>query len=168
MAETAYLGLGSNLGDRLDTLQQAVDLLAAEPRPPRRCLLAGVGDRPGGRSATSPTSSTSWSGSRPTWRRSTCWRRATGSNRALGRVREVRWGPRTVDIDVLLFDDRQIDEPALTVPHPRMTQRAFVLLPLLDLDPDPVLPDGERVVDIRLGADAASGARPFAPPLAIP
>jgi 2-amino-4-hydroxy-6-hydroxymethyldihydropteridine diphosphokinase len=87
---------------------------------------------------------------------------------ALGRVRDVRWGPRTVDIDVLLFDDRRIEEPTLTVPHPRMTQRAFVLLPLLDLVPDPVLPGGERVAEIRLGADAASGARPFAPPLAIP
>jgi 2-amino-4-hydroxy-6-hydroxymethyldihydropteridine diphosphokinase len=87
---------------------------------------------------------------------------------ALGRVREVRWGPRTVDIDVLLFDDRRIDEPTLTVPHPRMTQRAFVLLPLLELVPDPVLPGGERIAEIRLGADAASGARPFAPPLAIP
>jgi 2-amino-4-hydroxy-6-hydroxymethyldihydropteridine diphosphokinase len=83
-------------------------------------------------------------------------------------VRDVRWGPRTVDIDVLLFDDRRIDEPTLTVPHPRMTQRAFVLLPLLDLVPDPVLPGGERVAEIRLGADAANGAKPFAPPLAIP
>jgi hypothetical protein len=46
-----------------------------------------------------------------------------------------------------------------------MTERAFVLLPLLDLDPDPVLPDGTHVVDVRLGSDGAGGARPFAPPL---
>jgi len=52
--------------------------------------------------------------------------------------------------------------------RPSLLRLSFVLLPLLDLVPDPVLPGGERVAEIRLGADAASGARPFAPPLAIP
>ena len=80
----------------------------------------------------------------------------------------MRWGPRTVDIDLLLFGDQQLDVPLLTLPHPRMTARAFVLLPLLELDPEARLPDGTRLVDVRLGPDAASGARVFAPPLAIP
>jgi 2-amino-4-hydroxy-6-hydroxymethyldihydropteridine diphosphokinase len=86
----------------------------------------------------------------------------------LGRVRDVRWGPRTVDIDILLLDGLTIDGPTLTVPHPRMLRRAFVLLPLLDLEPNPILPDGTRLLDVRLGPDAAAGARPYAPPLAIP
>ena len=84
---------------------------------------------------------------------------------SLGRERGVRWGPRTIDVDVLLFDERSITTPELTVPHPRMLERAFVMLPLLELDGDPVLPDGTRVGDIRLGPQAVSGARPFAPPL---
>ena len=79
----------------------------------------------------------------------------------------VRWGPRTVDVDVLLIDVRTIDEPDLTVPHPRLHERAFVLMPLLELDPDPTLPGGSRLVDVRLGAEAADGVRLFAPPLRL-
>jgi 2-amino-4-hydroxy-6-hydroxymethyldihydropteridine diphosphokinase len=83
----------------------------------------------------------------------------------LGRVREVRWGPRTIDIDLLLWGDVRSEDPALTIPHPRMHERAFVVLPLLDLDPDPRLPDGRRLVDL----PAPEGeARPYAPPLAVP
>ncbi len=51
------------------------------------------------------------------------------------RVRLVRWGPRTLDVDVLLYGDRRIDTPDLVVPHPRMTERNFVMVPLLELDP---------------------------------
>ena len=81
---------------------------------------------------------------------------------ALGRK---RWGPRTIDIDVLLYDDVISSDPTLTLPHPRMTERAFVVLPLLDIDPDPVLPDGRRILDVALGDQAA---RPVAPPLVLP
>jgi 2-amino-4-hydroxy-6-hydroxymethyldihydropteridine diphosphokinase len=58
----------------------------------------------------------------------------------LGRTREVRWGPRTVDLDVLLYGDRVIETPALTVPHPRMAERLFVLGPLAALAPEAVHP----------------------------
>jgi 2-amino-4-hydroxy-6-hydroxymethyldihydropteridine diphosphokinase len=80
---------------------------------------------------------------------------------ALGRTRELRWGPRTIDVDVLLIDDLVIDDPGLTLPHPRLAERAFVVLPLLDIDPDPVLPTGERLLNLPLDGVA----RPFAPPL---
>ena len=82
----------------------------------------------------------------------------------LGRVREERWGARTIDVDILLFDDETIDEPDLVVPHPRLSERAFVLLPLLELDPDPMLPDGTRLKDRRVDTD---GVVPSAPPLAV-
>ena len=60
-----------------------------------------------------------------------------------GRVRDIRWGARTVDIDLLLYGDLQIDSPRLTVPHPRMQQRNFVLYPLREIsDTNLVLPDG--------------------------
>jgi 7,8-dihydro-6-hydroxymethylpterin-pyrophosphokinase len=60
---------------------------------------------------------------------------------AAGRVRDVRWGPRTLDVDVLWIDGIELDDPDLTVPHPRMFERRFVLAPLAELAPD-VVPDG--------------------------
>ena len=76
--------------------------------------------------------------------------------RALGRDRnaEERWGPRTIDLDLLLYGRDAIDEPGLTVPHPRLAERRFVLEPLLELDPDLALPDGRSVA--RLLAAAAA------------
>ncbi len=67
----------------------------------------------------------------------------------LGRVRTVRWGPRTLDLDILLYGDRKIDLPELQVPHPRMHQRAFVMIPLADLNPE-LLIAGERAADLAL------------------
>lgn len=163
MGETAFLGLGSNLGDRLATLQRAVELLNAEAGlRVEACSRVWETDPVGGpeqpdflnvviRIVTDLE---------PVDLLAACNR----TEAALGRVRDVRWGPRTVDIDVLLIDDRTIDEPTLVVPHPRMTRRAFVIMPLLDLDPDPVLPGGARLLDVRLDGDEA--VRPFAPPLA--
>jgi 2-amino-4-hydroxy-6-hydroxymethyldihydropteridine diphosphokinase len=55
---------------------------------------------------------------------------------ALGRERRTRWGPRSIDIDILTYDDETIEEPGLHIPHPHLTERAFVLIPLLDIAPD--------------------------------
>ncbi len=60
---------------------------------------------------------------------------AQGIEAEADRVRTVRWGPRTLDVDVLLVGDEHVDDPDLVVPHPRMTERAFVVVPLADLDP---------------------------------
>ena len=60
--------------------------------------------------------------------------------RELGRVRSERWGPRTVDLDLLVYGDVTIDEPGLRVPHPRLHERRFALEPLAELDPDLVIP----------------------------
>ncbi|MEA2010636.1 MAG: 2-amino-4-hydroxy-6-hydroxymethyldihydropteridine diphosphokinase [Actinomycetota bacterium] len=62
--------------------------------------------------------------------------------RSRGRVRHERWGPRTLDLDLILFGQRDVDEPGLTVPHPQMRHRRFVLEPLLETWPDAVMPDG--------------------------
>jgi 2-amino-4-hydroxy-6-hydroxymethyldihydropteridine diphosphokinase len=85
----------------------------------------------------------------------------------MGRERGERWGPRVIDLDLLTYGDERIDEPGLTVPHPRMHERGFVLIPLLELEADPPLPEGRRVADIRLGPEALAGVRPFAPGLPI-
>lgn len=164
---TAFLGLGSNLGDRLANLQRAVELLSAEQgiqvvASSRVWETDPVGGPP-----------------QPDYLNAVVQVEAEGDahrvlaaaqrvEAALGRERHVRWGPRTIDVDVLLFDRVESDHPELTLPHPRMLERAFVLLPLLELDPDPILPDGRRVVEQRLGASATEGARPFAPPLEVP
>jgi 2-amino-4-hydroxy-6-hydroxymethyldihydropteridine diphosphokinase len=62
-----------------------------------------------------------------------------------GRVRTVRWGPRTLDVDIIWYDGRSVREPRLQVPHPRMEERRFVLEPLAELAPDLVLPSGRTV-----------------------
>ncbi|MGM0563314.1 MAG: 2-amino-4-hydroxy-6-hydroxymethyldihydropteridine diphosphokinase [Pseudomonadota bacterium] len=64
------------------------------------------------------------------------------------RSRERRWGPRTLDLDILLYGDRVIDSERLTVPHPGLTERAFVLYPLVDIEADIALPDGRRIGDL--------------------
>jgi len=160
----AYLGLGSNLGDRLATLQRALDLLG-EIQGIEVVACSRVWE-------TAPVGGPS----QPDFLNVVILVEtslappellAAGNavEAALDRVRDVRWGPRTVDIDVLTVEGFVSDDPHLTVPHPRMTERAFVLLPLLDLDPDPVLSDGTHVLDVPLGPDAVGGAHPVAPPL---
>lgn len=71
----------------------------------------------------------------------------------LGRVREgvPRWGPRTCDLDLLVYGDEVVDEPGLTVPHPRLTERRFAVEPLVELDPGLTLPDGRLLAEILLG-----------------
>ncbi len=66
----------------------------------------------------------------------------------LGRTRDIRWGPRTIDIDVVLYGDQVIRTRRLIVPHPEMTRRRFVLEPLVEIAPDLVMPDGRAVADL--------------------
>lgn len=67
------------------------------------------------------------------------------TERRVGRVSTLRWGPRCIDLDILLYDDLKIDEPHLTIPHAALNERAFVLVPLHELAPDLQLPSGERI-----------------------
>lgn len=80
--------------------------------------------------------------------------RARRAEEAAGRTREVRWGPRTLDVDVLLVGDEVVAEPDLTVPHPRLYERAFVLVPLRELAPDLVT---AAMVDAAAGRVVALG-----------
>lgn len=163
MGTLAFLGLGSNLGDRLTNLQGAVDLLQDEPGlqvmassrvwetipvggPPQPDYLNAVVRVETDLSARDLLDA------------------AHRVEARLGRVRKERWGARSIDIDLLLFDEEAIDEGDLIVPHPRLRQRAFVLLPLLELAADPILPDGTRLQEVRVDTD---GVAPSAPPLAV-
>jgi 2-amino-4-hydroxy-6-hydroxymethyldihydropteridine diphosphokinase len=71
----------------------------------------------------------------------------------LGRVRDVRWGPRVVDLDLLVYGDRQMDEPGLRVPHPRLHERRFALEPLAELDPDLEIPGYGPMSDLLAALD---------------
>jgi 2-amino-4-hydroxy-6-hydroxymethyldihydropteridine diphosphokinase len=163
-AVRAFLALGSNLGDRLEHLRRAVSLLGDREgvrfvRSSRVYETSPVGPpQPDYLNAVIEVETTL--GARG------LLRACLDVEQAMGRVRAERWGPRVIDVDVLTFDDERIDEPDLVVPHPRMHERAFVLVPLLELTADPMLPGAVRVADLRLADDAVSGVRAVAPPLA--
>jgi 2-amino-4-hydroxy-6-hydroxymethyldihydropteridine diphosphokinase len=130
----AYIGLGANIGEREQTLRRAVALLAATDRVDvvrvselRETDPVGMVDQPrflNGAVALETTLD-------PHELLGTLLR----IERELGRIRGERWGPRAIDLDLLLYGDDVVDEPGLRVPHPRLHERRFALEPLVDLDP---------------------------------
>ena len=161
---TAYLGLGANLGDRLANLQRAVDLLAEVSglrvaRSSRVYETEPVGgpEQPEYLNAVVEVETDL----APHDLLEACLSVET----RMGRVRAEPWGPRTIDVDVLTYGDETIDEPDLVIPHPRMHERGFVLVPLAELTADPSLPGELRLASLRLGPSVVLGVRPFAPPL---
>lgn len=144
-----YLGLGSNLGDRATLLRQALDSLARDLRILR--LSSVYETDPWGNTDQGPFLNlvAEVETSLPPERVLAAAQRV---EQELGRRRLVHWGPRTMDVDVLLFGDQTLETPDLIVPHPRLTDRAFVLVPLADLAPDLVLPHDGRTVRSALEA----------------
>ncbi len=149
----AYVGLGANLGLREETLRHAVELLAAEDRVEvvgvstlRETDPVGVVDQPrflNGAVAVETTLPPR-----------ELLDVLLGIERTLGRVRDgTRWGPRTVDLDLLVYGDEVVDEPGLRVPHPRIQERRFVLEPLAELNPGLVIPGAGRVLDVLSALD---------------
>ena len=142
---TAYVGLGSNLGDREATLRRALDLLEGHVRVSavssfRETDPVGVTDQPRFVNAVAQIE---------THRSAPDLLAALlGVERELGRVRRERWGPRGIDLDLLLFGGETIDEPGLTVPHPHLHDRRFVLEPLAELDAGLVVPGRGNVCDL--------------------
>lgn len=143
MTRRAYLALGSNLGDRLAHLQGAVDGLAAADGVRVQALSPVYETAPvGGPSQDDYLNAVVAVDSDRSPRQ--LLELAQALERAAGRVRRERWGPRTLDVDVLLVEGSEVHDPDLEVPHPRLTERGFVLAPLADLGvhPAPVPPDG--------------------------
>jgi 2-amino-4-hydroxy-6-hydroxymethyldihydropteridine diphosphokinase len=159
----AFLGLGSNLGDREANLRTAVERLgergARVTRSSRVYETEPVGGPPQPDYLNAVVEAET--GLDPSDLLGAC--RAVEDS--LGRERTERWGPRTIDVDVLTYGRDEIDQPGLQVPHPRMHERAFVLVPLLELDADPPLPGGRRAAELRLDTSALNGVRPHGPPL---
>ncbi len=139
----AFLGLGSNLGDRRAHLRKAVDQLRAGPDLPVTGVSRLYETEPvGGPDGQGPYLNLVVELAVPArldpYRLLTACRRLEA---AAGRVRTVRWGPRTLDADVLWIDGVELADPELTVPHPRWRERRFVLAPLAELAPDLADPD---------------------------
>jgi 2-amino-4-hydroxy-6-hydroxymethyldihydropteridine diphosphokinase len=152
---TALVALGSNLGNRLELLQGAVDALGETPAL-RVKAVSGVFE-------TDPVGGPDGQGSyfnavvllRTTLPPSSLLERGNAVEDAFNRTREVRWGARTLDVDILSYEGVVSDDPRLTLPHPRAHERAFVLAPWLDVDPAGEVPGRGTVSELLAGLDAS-------------
>ncbi len=162
----SYLGLGSNLGDRLENLKgAALSLNAVDGVRVTRSSRVYETDPVGGPEGQ-PAFLNAVVEIETSLDARALLEACLDVERRMGRVHTERWGPRNIDVDLLTFEHERIEEGDLTIPHPRMHERLFVLAPLLELDADPPLPGGRSVMTMRLEHVDVSSARPFAPPLA--
>ena len=149
----AYVGLGANLGDREGTIRRAVELLVEAEgigvvavSALRETDPVGVLDQPRFLNAAAAVETTL----PPRGLLDALLR----IERALGRVRDgTRWGPRTIDLDLLLYGEEVVDEPGLRVPHRRLHERRFALEPLAELDPEVEIPGLGRVSELLAALD---------------
>lgn len=163
---TIYLSLGSNLGDREGYLQKALELLEESGK----IILyrsssiyetdpVGITNQPmflnlvvQGKTSYTPHE---------------LLHQVQEVERKLGRTREIRWGPRTIDIDILLYNHQQINEQDLTIPHPRMKERGFVLVPLREIAGNLVIPGEEETVAELAARLSEEGVRLWKSPLPL-
>ncbi len=161
MSVRVYIGLGSNLSDPLRQLRQALQTLALLPASRLvaqsrfyRSRPLGPQDQPDYLNAVAALDTELAA--------EELLRQLQAIEQGQGRVRgALRWGPRTLDLDILLYGDAVIDSSRLKVPHPGLAQRNFVIYPLYELAPDLVLPDGRMLRTLR-DACSADGLEPLA------
>jgi 2-amino-4-hydroxy-6-hydroxymethyldihydropteridine diphosphokinase len=146
-----YIGLGGNLGDREATLRRAVELLGAEPGVEIVAVSSFRETEPWGY-ADQPAFLNGAVAVETEHAPRALLDRLLAVEQALDRRRDgPRYGPRTIDLDLLVYEGETVDEPGLTVPHPRLAERRFALEPLAELDPELTLPDGRRIRDLLAG-----------------
>ncbi|MFE9626985.1 2-amino-4-hydroxy-6-hydroxymethyldihydropteridine diphosphokinase [Streptomyces sp. NPDC006527] len=153
----AVISIGSNLGNRLETLQGAIDALEDTPGVRVKAVSPVYETEPWG---VEPGSQPSYFNAvvvlKTTLPPSSLLERAHAVEEAFHRVRDERWGARTLDVDIVAYADVVSDDPQLTLPHPRAHERAFVLAPWHDVDPGAQLP-GRGTVAALLGAVTREG-----------
>ena len=140
MTQTAYIALGANLGDRERTLREAIAKLDATPGVRVARVSAFLENPAVGGPPDSPPFLNAAAAVATTLDVPALLGRLLEVERELGRERREKWGPRTVDLDLLLYGDRVVHAEHLTVPHPRLHERRFVLEPLAEIAPDVVHP----------------------------
>jgi 2-amino-4-hydroxy-6-hydroxymethyldihydropteridine diphosphokinase len=155
-----YLGLGTNLSDRLSNLQQAITSLfpgvhVLAQSPIYETQPWGLTDQPTflnmvlkGATHLPPLD---------------LFEHLKSLETRLGRLPSVRWGPRLIDIDILFYSDTVLSSPQLTIPHPRLHERAFVLIPLADLAPDLLHPVLEKTIRQLLDRVDINGVKLYEP-----
>jgi 2-amino-4-hydroxy-6-hydroxymethyldihydropteridine diphosphokinase len=158
IARRVVLALGSNLGERLANLQGAVEALFGRPgldflavSPVYQTAPVGGPEQPDYLNAV-VTARTSLPAR-------DILDRAHDVEQSLHRVRKEHWGPRTLDVDLIVVGDEVSDDPALTLPHPRAHERAFVLAPWHDIEPDAEIPGRGRIADLLAAADRSGVER---------
>ncbi|WP_320782518.1 2-amino-4-hydroxy-6-hydroxymethyldihydropteridine diphosphokinase [Streptomyces sp. CRN 30] len=158
----AVISLGANLGNRLETLQGAIDALEDTPGVRVKGVSPVYETEPWG---VDPDTQPSYFNAvvvlKTTLPPSSLLERAHAVEEAFHRVREERWGPRTLDVDIIAYADVVSDDPRLTLPHPHAHERAFVLAPWHDVDPGAALPGRGPVAEL-LGGVERAGVTPRA------
>jgi 2-amino-4-hydroxy-6-hydroxymethyldihydropteridine diphosphokinase len=138
----AVLSLGSNLGNRLETLQGSIDALEDTPGVRVKAVSPVYETEPWGvEPGSQPTYFNAVVVLKTTLPPSSLLERAHAIEEAFHRVRDERWGPRTIDVDIVAYADVVSGDPVLTLPHPHAHERAFVLAPWHDVEPEAQLPD---------------------------
>ncbi len=153
------IALGANLGERVATLQVAVDTLCSLPDFDVSAVSSVYETDPVG-GPEQPEYANAVLLAHTSLAPIELLRRLQGIEAASGRTRDVRWGPRTLDLDIIDLDGQVSDDPELTLPHPRAHLRGFVIIPWLEVDPEAVLPGHGRIADLTVdtaGVRASSG-----------
>jgi 2-amino-4-hydroxy-6-hydroxymethyldihydropteridine diphosphokinase len=154
--EQVYIGLGSNLADPRLQVERALQALAELPRTKLVQRSRLYRSAPWGR-ADQPEFVNAVAALQTGSSARELLDALLAIERVAGRARDAtRWGPRVLDLDILVYGHCVIDEPGLHVPHPHLHERAFVLLPLAEVAPDLIVPGNGRVADLARGIDASS------------
>ncbi|HWM40207.1 MAG TPA: 2-amino-4-hydroxy-6-hydroxymethyldihydropteridine diphosphokinase [Streptomyces sp.] len=150
--QRAVIALGSNVGNRLERLQSAVDALADTPGLKVKAVSPVYETEPWG---VDPASQSSYFNAvvlvRTTLPPSSLLERGHAIEEALERVRDEHWGPRTIDVDIVAYQGVISDDPRLTLPHPRVHERAFVLVPWHDVEPGAEVPGRGAIAELLAG-----------------
>ncbi|AKS70058.1 2-amino-4-hydroxy-6-hydroxymethyldihydropteridine pyrophosphokinase [Staphylococcus schleiferi] len=141
----AYLGLGSNIGDRENQLKEAIRLLRENEAIEIIAISPIYETKPVGYTEQ-PDFLNLCLHIKTELSAQALLKVALNTEAELHRVRKIRWGPRTIDIDILLYGDEVIEETDLIVPHPRMTERAFVMIPLNDIAANVIEPRSRQMI----------------------
>lgn len=158
-SEEVLIGLGGNIGEPLSAMQAALKAMDTDKDCRVLCVSSvwrtppwGVTDQPDFLNACAAVSTTL----APRAFLDLC----LSIEQDLKRVRDQRWGPRSIDIDILFFGDRRLSETGLTVPHPRIADRAFVLIPLAEIAPETTL-DGQAISERAAASDQSGMVKAF-------
>lgn len=138
---TAYIGIGSNLGNRMANMVQAVRALGPKIQPASLYETSPVGGPD-----EQPNFLNSVVGRETDLTPDSMLKKLQEVEESMGRIRGEKWGPRTIDLDLLFFDQLVVNTPDLVIPHPRLTERGFVLVPLAELAPDLTPPQFKKSI----------------------